>query len=427
MTRLWLGAVVLRLNRDWSWDGLDHLRVERDGKEAGRIQASTSAGREAASDDQRDSSILVFLDAIDPKPAPGAFPRPIDATYRIVPVFRTAPAQSDDPLETTIRLPATTPPAQVPRLVAAGLALSPYRRDPVYAATEERRKAVWLEFERPPDDPLDRYCARVLASAPDPVLTDLTEGLPDPGDLPLPIDPEPIRRVVPGQGDDRAGQQAMQPLLPTTSPVHFLLPLPPGIGPEDPALFGFFVYEFRLGRFGTWNTAHGFAGRALRVAGIQHAPPPLACAVSRSKGRLTVSAAFADPVQEGRSLRPSPPVTELWALLYTQVHQADDTDRRNILLSTRRLEPPKRGRVPKGRGQRPSDLARTGSDGRADWSSAEIIASLELLTLGPDAPLSCLVVETLPGEAPYPDPVSRNLGYERFLRTSPLTAIPAIC
>ncbi|MBE7184149.1 MAG: hypothetical protein INR68_07050 [Methylobacterium mesophilicum] len=428
MTRLWLVAVTLRLKRDWSWDGLDHLRIERDGSEAGRIQATASAGREAAGDENRNASTLVFLDAIDPKPAPGLFPRPIEAAYRVVPVFRTPPAQADAPLTAEITLPATTPPAQVPRLVAAGLALSPYRRDPAYAASEERRKAVWLEFERPPDDPLDRYCARVLASAPDPVLTDETVGLPDPGDLPLPIDPEPIRRVVPGQGDDRAGQGSLQPLLPTLSPVHFLLPLPPGLGPEDPALFGFFVYEFRLGRYGTWNTAQGFAGRALRVAGIQHAPPPLACAVSRSKGRLTVSAAFAEPVRDGRPLRPTPPVTELWALLYAQVHQADDADRRNILLAVRRLDPPRRGRPPRGRnGWAGADPARAGGDGRADWSSAEITATLDLLTLGPDAPLSCLVVETLPGEAPYPDPVGRNLGYERFLRTSPLTSVPAIC
>jgi len=428
MTRLWLVAVILRLKRDWSWDGLDHLRVDRDGREAGRVLASTSAGREAAGDHRRDASTLVFLDAIDPKPAPGVFPRPIDAAYRVVPVFRSPPAQADDPQEAAIRLPVTTPPAQVPRLVAAGIALSPYRRDPDYAATEERRKAVWLEFERAPDDPVDSYCARVLASAPDPVLTDDTEGLPDPGDLPLPIDPEPIRRVVPGQGDDRAGQSAMQLLLPTNSPVHFLLPLPAGLGPEDAALFGFFAYELRLGHYGTWSTAQGFPGRALRVAGIQHAPPALACAVTRSTARLTVSAAFADPVRDGRSLRPSPPVTELWALLYTQVHQADDGDRRNLLLATRRLDPPKRGRTPKGRGDRnASDPARALADGRGAWSSAEITASLDLLTLGPDAPLSCLVVETLPGESPLSDPVGQDLGYERFLRTSPLTAIPAIC
>jgi hypothetical protein len=428
MTRLWLVAVVLRLRRDWSWDGLDYLRVERDGQEAGRIQASTSAGHEARADDQRDASTLVFLDAIDPKPRPGDHPRPIDAAYRVVPVFRAAPAQEDAPLEAAILLPVTTSPAQIPRLVAAGLALSPYRRDPAYATTEERRKAVWLEFDRPPDDPFDRYYCRVLTSAPDPVLTDVAEGVPDPGDLPLPLDPEPIRRVVPGQGDDRAGQASMQLLLPTTSPVHFVLPLPPGLAPEDPELFGFFTYEFRLGHFGMWTTAQGFPGRALRVAGIQHAPPPLVCGVTRTKGRLTVSAAFADPVRDGRSLRPTPPVTELWALLYARVHQADDADRRNILLASRRLEPPKRSRPLKGRRFGiEGGAGLLAADGRTDWSSAEITASLDLLTLGPDAPLSCLVVETLPGESPYPDPIGSDLGYERFLRTSPLTAVPAIC
>jgi hypothetical protein len=36
-------------------------------------------------------------------------------------------------------------------------------------------------------------------------------------------------------------------------------------------------------------------------------------------------------------------------------------------------------------------------------------------------------VETLPGESPYADPVAGNLGYERFLRTSPLTSVPDVC
>ena len=31
VTRLWLVAVRLDLMRDWSWDGLDHLIVTRDG------------------------------------------------------------------------------------------------------------------------------------------------------------------------------------------------------------------------------------------------------------------------------------------------------------------------------------------------------------------------------------------------------------
>ncbi|MCD9033142.1 hypothetical protein LDO32_15550 [Luteimonas sp. Y-2-2-4F] len=421
-TRLWLVAVTLKLRRDWSWDGLDHLRIERDGKEAGRIAASASAAHEAEGEAGRDGSILLFLDAIDPRPAAGRHPRPPAPAYRIVPVLRVDAERLDPPLSASIQLPVTTPPAQVPKLVSAGLALSPYRRDPAYAATQERQKAVWLEFERPPDDPEDRYYARVLASAPDPVLTDVAHPVAEVQDHPLPIDPEPIRRIVPGQGDDRAGQASMQRLLPTSSPVHFLLPLPPGLAADSPELFGFFAYEFRLGHYGVWTTAQGFAGRPLRVAGIQHAPPPLSCAVTRSKARLTVSAAFAVPVHEGRALRPTPPVTELWALLYARVHQADDADRRNILLGTRRLDPPRGRKPPRGRAQGAEAI-----DGRTEWSSAEIASGLALLTLGHDAPLSCLVVETLPGEVPYADPLAEQLGYERFLRTSPLTAVPAVC
>lgn len=429
-TRLWLVAVPLRLRRDWSWDGLDHIRIERDGREVGRIEARTSAGHEAEGDDRRDASDLLFLDAISPEPAAGSFPRPLSPSYRIVPVFRVAPAQEDAPLEGEIVLPVTTPPRQVPQLVSAGLALSPYRRDSEYSASEPRTQAVWLEFDRPPEDPEDRYYARVLTTAPDPVLTDQFDGIPELPDLPLPVDPEPIRRVVPGQGDDRAGQASMQQLLPTSSPVHFLLPLPPGLTADSPELFGFFAYEFRVGHFGLWNTAQGFAGRALRVSGIQHAPPPLNCAVTRSKGRLTVSAAFADPIRDGRSVRPATPVTELWALLYARVHQADDADRRNILLGARRLDPPKRKQP-----RRPyrdgvayfANAAQAAYDGKTEWSSAEIGAGLDALTLGPDAPLSCLVVETLPGESPYGDPLGGDLGYERFLRTSPLTAVPGIC
>jgi hypothetical protein len=261
------------------------------------------------------------------------------------------------------------------------------------------------------------------------VLTHEFEDVADIADLPLPVDPEPIRRIVQGQGDDRAGRDSMQMLLPTTSPIHYLLPLPPGLTPDSPELFGFFAYEFRVGHFGVWTTAQGFAGRALRVAGIQHAPPSLTCGVARTKSRLTVSAAFAQPVRDGRSVRPTPPVTDLWALLYARVHQADDAERRNILIGTRRLVSPRYRRPVRGTLSAgiALDASRAGADGRAEWSTAEITASLALLTLGPDAPLSTLVVETLPGEVPYPDPIVGQLGYERFLRTSPLTAVPAVC
>ena len=48
--------------------------------------------------------------------------------------------------------------------------------------------------------------------------------------------------------------------------------------------------------------------------------------------------------------------------------------------------------------------------------------------LAADAPLSALAVETMPEpDSPYQDPVGVDLGQVRFLRTSTLTPVPAIC
>ena len=74
----------------------------------------------------------------------------------------------------------------------------------------------------------------------------------------------------------------------------------------------------------------------------------------------------------------------------------------------------------------------------------DIEARLNLLGLPRTNPLSVLAVEVLPGPLNFPpnvkspgrddsvvedkeDPVGCNLGLRRFLRTSPLTAVPAIC
>ena len=39
----------------------------------------------------------------------------------------------------------------------------------------------------------------------------------------------------------------MQKLTASVSPRHFLVPLPPGISAESDELFGFYVYELRVG------------------------------------------------------------------------------------------------------------------------------------------------------------------------------------
>jgi hypothetical protein len=57
----------------------------------------------------------------------------------------------------------------------------------------------------------------------------------------------------------------------------------------------------------------------------------------------------------------------------------------------------------------------------------EVGTLLQGLLLDPHTSLSCLAVETLPGAAPNLDPVGIGVGYERFLRTSSLTPVPAQC
>src|SRR5262249_26511862 len=157
---------------------------------------------------------------------------------------------------------------------------------------------------------------------------------------------------------------------------------------------------------------------------IQHAAPQLRCAVTRTKTRLEVSASFADPVRNGRSVRPALPATGLWALLYAQVYQADLAEQRNILIGTRRLRPQRRASRPRedfGSFARLADVAITG------WTTQQIEDALAELMLDPDASLSCLAVETLPGDRPWADPLGTQLGYERFLRTSTLVHVPGLC
>ena len=75
----------------------------------------------------------------------------------------------------------------------------------------------------------------------------------------------------------------------------------------------------------------------------------------------------------------------------------------------------------------PAPAASQAPRGVATWSNTEIALQLEALGLGTAMPISCLAVETLPASQGLADPLGANLGYERILRTSPLTAIPAVC
>jgi hypothetical protein len=429
LTQHWLIVISLRLARDWSWSSLGEPSFEISkqistsaSRIVGSIDMTDAAGLVALDNADRSGTTLIFFDAVDPKPATGSFPAELNLSYTVRPIFAAAPAQQDPPLQLALHLPIAARPMQTPQLASAGIALSPYAPAADYSATTPRRRALWLEFAEPIRDPDDIYFARVLTYAPDQLLT----GAPfsDPGGIdpppkpPLAIDPELIRTIVPGQSDDRAGLDAMQPLIPSSSPVHFMLPLPTGLAVDAPELFGFFVYELRVGHQKNWSTAQARFGPPLRVAGVQHPAPPLLCLVSSQPTKIGVTAPYATPVFAGRNLLPRIPRTQLCALLYAQVTQADGASQRNVLLDRLLLsfnegdpEFP-----PLGRGM-----------GLKSWLRSDIQRILAALALPANAPLSVLVVEMLPNLGGLADPVGGDLGHVRILRTSPLTAVPGIC
>jgi hypothetical protein len=427
LTRQWLVAVHARIDRDWTWNGLSGagVTVTRDGTQVGEVQLVPTLPAEGQAEGaDRTATELLFVDVVDTRPAVGAFPRPVTVTYELHAQWKAPPVLDDDPLITqAITLPVTTVPAQVPRLVAAGVALSPYTHDEAYASTGRRTRRLWLQLDRPPDDPNDAYFCRVLRAAPDPLITGANDALvPDqPVEPPLPTDPEYTRVVVPGQSDDRAGAGAMQRLIPGDEPGYYLLPLPPGVHEDDPVLLGFWTYELRVGHDGQWSTAQGRFGNALHVASVQHPAPALPCTVVRYPIGVVASASYATPVYDGASLRPPWPATSIWMLLYTQVERADRGARRNVLLGSR-LATPDRSRGNIEGGLRGAQLS-----GNAAWSQAEVSTLLESLGLAHETPLSVLAVEILPNEQPAADPLGSDLGSERILRTSPLLAVPDVC
>lgn len=418
LTRQWIVVVHLVLDRDWSWDGFEHdgLVVERDGLEVGRFAPGRSAGTDALSDPVRARSELVFFDAVDPKPATGTFPAELHSPYTVRSVLKGSPAQ-DPPLKLVIRLPVTTPPAQRPRLVSAGIAMSPYERSPDYSATQPRRRALWLEFDRPCEDPHDRYFARMMRVAPDPLLSQLGDDIAAIAEPPLAVDPEWVRAIVPSQSEDHVGQDAMQELVASDSPLHYMLPLPPGMDENSPQLFGFFTYEIRVGHVGVWSTAQGRFGTPLRVAGVQHPSPGLNCAAVRNKHGITASAPFALPVFEARSVQPLPPHSEIWILLYAQAEQIDGEDHRNVLLGRKRAF---------WRERTFGDSA-PAAVGNASFTAVEVSQALQSMAFSGTTPLSVLAVELLPNGVSVQDPLGEGLGRQRILRTSPLVPVPEIC
>ncbi|HKR61304.1 MAG TPA: hypothetical protein VJS64_16405, partial [Pyrinomonadaceae bacterium] len=276
-------------------------------------------------------------------------------------------------------------------------------------------------------------------------------------DPPLAIDPELIRVITHDHGNDNAGIDAMQEMMAETgepgqplikvSPVHYLLPLPPGLHHESNELFGFFTYELRVGHSNRiWSTAQGRFGHPRRVNGVQHPAPPLKCLVDRTPKEITVTAQYATSVFNGKDVTSKPPKTEIWCMLYAQLRQADGKGNRNILLTEVRLDYVDPKKVPHLIDKKWTKLMVANSltvnlDAPATatqkWPEAQIQNMLKQFSLSPDTRLSVLAVEMMPrydqfilfGDPPNQSvrPLSRDLGQYRILRTSRLVSAPAVC
>ena len=486
----WIVALILEVERDWTWDGFVQplaptdtqlpsasapaVMFQRSGTTVGAITVPRAVSPMAASGTDpgpdRTSAQIVFFDAVDGGPAPGAFPKELDLAYSVTAHFEAAPPQRTD---LNIRLPITTNPVQTPKIAATGIAESPYVHSADYSETSPRRRYLWVQFEQPPLDPDDSYFGRVLAYGPDPLLAaSLQPGSPlmatDSPEPVLSIDPEPVREIFSGQSEDFSGLDAMTELvrsLRTSIGPHrklFMLPLPPGISSENVELFGFWTYEFRVGHARRWSTAQARFGRPLRVTGIQHPPPGLVCALHRTPTRISVTAPYATAVLNGSTVFDmdlGDPQTQIWFMLYAQVHQADLTSYRNILVA-HMVGTPLEATAPRNR---PNAASPSAPQPRAiaTFAEKEIQQLLDVLGLPDRSPLSVLAVELLPGAVSgasadrfvdeprmaatagrrrqaqrtavtaeavaEADPLGANLGTRRILRTSALAAVPAVC
>jgi hypothetical protein len=426
LIRQWITVISLDIRRDWSWDALDltSFVIKRDGtQEVGQIEWQSIVSTTALVGADRSYTRIVFFDVVDPKEFSGPFPEPQNIEYAVTPSFKAAPSQQDPTKHLQMTVPVAFPPAQVPKVVSAGIALSPYGHTDDYAATEDRRRVLWIEFAEPVANPADDYFAFVKAYAPDPILLASAAPVPDPKENMPYLPPELIRVITPGQSDDRAGLNAWQRLIPCTemSPRHFIVELPPGLNADSDELFGFFVYEFCVGHARVWSTAQGRFGRPIRLTGVQHPAPGLSCLVDRIDEAIVVAAPYATPVYDGQSLLPAQPLTEIWGVLYTQVFQADGAARRNILLGEKKLYLKRRdwGRF--------NLLPVSTVYGMCSWSEGEVMASLEAMGLAPDAPLSVLAVELYKNYEPVAQPLATDLGTMRIYRVSRLQPVPSKC
>ena len=90
LTNHWIVAITLRLDRDWTWEGLRHVgfQILRDGnadpsgpRPVGEWEVVQTASLQALQDPRRSYTRLVFLDAVEPQSVPPVPGQPPDVQF----------------------------------------------------------------------------------------------------------------------------------------------------------------------------------------------------------------------------------------------------------------------------------------------------------------------------------------------------------
>jgi len=433
----WINVVQAVIDRDWTWRGTGSptVRLTRtlslpdapanlpERVDLGEIELMHTINVQARQDPERGYIRLIFIDAFPPPLGSDGHPYEVEISYVMTVLLEggTSVTQTIDS-----RLPVATAPTQVPKVKAAGIALTPYKADELYSSTAPRTKRLWLEFEEPLQDPRDAYFVRALHRTPDPMLLPGHEPVADPAVLEsIPLDPEWVRVITPGQVQDLSGLSAMQRLEPAdNSKRQFLVPLPHNTDPASPELFSFFTYEIRAGHGAGapedpfWSTAQGRFGEPLVLEGVQHPPPELACSVfSGPGGDVFTRAPFAAPYLGQKRVAPPQVNTQIWFVLYARVMQADGQSWRNVQIDLKHAIQAKQ-----------VGSATFAHQAEATWTGGSVKDALDLAGLHHDTPLTVLAVELLPEpNGGFADPMGGDLGQVRVLRTSPLASVERNC
>lgn len=447
----WINVLRFSLKRDWSWLGYADasfsltrcLKLVGPGSQANEIWEDdlgfvaiqhTVSPRAAEGDADRDSFNFCLIDAfLAPLDSVTRRPYEIEVTYKVELRLRL---NTTETFTVSNTLPVTTPPRQIPNIVATGHAFSDYQVFGDYEGTGVRERMLWIEFAEPLKDERDAYFARVLASTTDPMLMPETLPLEDPPayDKP-PLDPEFVRVVRPGQVQDLSGLGVVQRLIPCEpaagQPVrHYLLPLPPTLTAASPELFGFFTYEFIIGHdivdpeAPWWSTARARFGPPLILEGVQHPSPVLPINVFRNKNKLlseySVSSSYARPVHNGLNFAPSLPSTEIWFVVYARLARADGEGWQNLKLDVRKA-------ILQSAHTKSSNIGGA-AQALGGWTDADLEDLLSTFGLPNDTPLTFLAVELLPEpNTKFKAPLNGDLGDVRILRTSRLVTAGERC